>query len=73
MSDITKLKFIGLFIQETKKGKDLYLIFEFFDGKLLCKENEFQNYEAWIIAKKLLEIFENYLRKESNFLKIKML
>ena len=67
MSDITKLKFNGLFIQETKKGKDLYLIFEFFDGKLLCKENEFQNYEAWIIAKKLLEIFEKLSEKGIKF------
>ena len=39
------MKFNGLFIEETKEGKDLYLIFEFFNGKLLYSGNTLQNYE----------------------------
>ena len=67
LSDITKMKFNGLFTEETKEGKDLYLIFEFFDGKLLCLENKFQNYETWIIAKNLLEVFEKLFEKGIKF------
>jgi hypothetical protein len=67
LADITNMKFNGLFIEETKEGKDLYLIFEFFNGKLLYSGNTFQNYEIWIILKNLLEIFEKLFEKGIKF------
>ena len=67
LADITNMKFNGLFIEETKEGKDLYLIFEFFNGKLLYSGNTLQNYEIWIILKNLLEIFEKLFEKGIKF------
>ena len=64
MADITKMEFYGLFTEETKSGKNLYLIFEFFNGKLI---GECQYYEIWIIAKYLLEIFEKLSEKGIKF------
>ena len=67
LADITKMEFKGLFTEETKEGKDLYLIFEFFKGKLFYSWNNFQKYEIWIIAKNLLEIFEKLFEKGIKF------
>ena len=67
LADITKMELKGLFTGETKEGKDLYLIFEFFNGKLVCSENIFQNHETWIIAKNLLKTFEKLSEKGIKF------
>jgi hypothetical protein len=69
LADITKMEFKGLFTEETKEGKDLYLIFEFFNGKLVCTDNNFENHETWIIAKNLLESFEKLSEKGIKFSK----
>ena len=37
-SEITGLKIIGYFIGEKEKMKSLYLIFEYFEGKLVFKK-----------------------------------
>ena len=71
LSDITKLKFYGLFEETSNEGKDLYLIFEFFDGKLVYSNNCLEEYEIWNIAQKLLEIFENLSKKGIKFNKNK--
>ena len=71
VSDITKLKLYGLFEEDSKQGKDLYLIFEYFEGKLVCSNNDFQNYEIWIIAQNLLQIFEKLSEKGIKFNKNK--
>ena len=63
LSKISNLQFFGLFEEDKGKEKDIYLIFEFFDGKLVCNRNDFQNYEIWAIAEKLLEIFEKLSEK----------
>ena len=36
LSKISNLQFFGLFEEDKGKEKDIYLIFEFFDGKLVC-------------------------------------
>jgi len=69
LADITKIEFKGLFTEETKEGKDLYLVFEFFNGKLVCTDNNFENHETWIIAKNLLESFEKLSEKGIKFSK----
>ena len=69
LADITKMEFKGLFTEETKEGKDLYLVFEFFNGKLVCTDNNFENHETWIIAKNLLESFEKLSEKGIKFSK----
>ena len=67
LSEITKLKLNGFFINEKDKDKDLYLIYDYFEGKLVCDKNEFQNYEPWFIAKNILEIFEKLSEKGIKF------
>ena len=69
LADITKMELKGLFTEETKEGKDLYLLFEFFNGKLVCTGNNFRNHETWIIAKNLLETFEKLSEKGIKFSK----
>ena len=71
LSDITKLKLYGLFEEDSKQGKDLYLIFEYFEGKLVCSNNDFQNYEIWNIAQNILQIFEKLSEKGIKFNKNK--
>ena len=71
VSDITKLKLYGLFEEDSKQGKDLYLIFEYFEGKLVCSNNDFQNYEIWNIAQNILQIFEKLSEKGIKFNKNK--
>ena len=71
LSEITKLKLIGLFVEEREKEKDLYLIFEYFEGILVSGNYEIYNYEAWYIAKNVLEIFEKLSEKGIKFPKIK--
>ena len=67
MTDITNLKYKGLFTEEKEKRNNLYLVFEYFEGKLVCSKNEFKNYELWIIAKNLLEVFEKLNQKGIKF------
>ena len=69
--EITKLKFYGYFYDEKGNTKDLFLIFEYFEGKMVCKENYFQNYELWFIARNVLEIFEQLSEKGIKFPKLK--
>jgi hypothetical protein len=67
LSKVSNLKFYGLFEEDKKEGKDIYLLFEFFNGKLVCNNNDFQNYEIWAIAEKLLEIFEKLSKEGIKF------
>ena len=71
LCEITKLKFYGYFYDEKGNTKDLFLIFEYFEGKMVCKENYFQNYELWFIARNVLEIFEQLSEKGIKFPKLK--
>ena len=70
ISVITNLKFIGLFEEDIKERKDLYLIFELFNGFLVHGNNSFYNYEIWIIAQKLLEVFEKLSKEGIKFNKL---
>ena len=72
LSEITGLKIIGYFIEEKEKMKSLYLIFEYFEGKLVFKKSELQNYESWFIAKNILEIFGRLFEKGIKFPKKKV-
>ena len=67
LSIISNFKFFGLFEEVKGEEKDIYLIFEFFDGKLVCNNNDFQYYEIWAIADKLLEIFEKLSKEGIKF------
>ena len=71
-SEITKLKIIGYFIEQKENVKTLYLIFEYFEGKLVHNSSELQNYEPWFIAKNVLEIFEKLYEKGIKFPKNKV-
>ena len=73
LSKISNLKFYGLFEEDKGEEKALYLLFEFFNGKLVCNNNYFQNYEIWAIAEKLLEIFEKLSKEGIRFNRDKLI
>ena len=73
LSKISNLKFYGLFEEDKGEEKAIYLLFEFFNGKLVCNNNYFQNYEIWAIAEKLLEIFEKLSKEGIRFNRDKLI
>ena len=59
ISDISNLKVFDLI----EEDNNIYLIFEYTNGRFFCPQKYFQEYHIWIIAEKLLEIFEKLSKK----------